>query len=40
MDSITFVNNLTFVMVLGGIVWGKMSVMTVGSFEGFIKMLH
>ena len=37
MDSNTFVQHITFIMVLRGIVWGKMSVMTVGSFQVFIN---
>ncbi len=37
MDSNTFVNNLTVIMVLREITWGKMSVMTVGSLQVFIK---
>ncbi len=33
----TSIQNTTFIMVSGETVWGKMSVMTVGSFQVFIK---
>ena len=36
-DSNTFVKHLIYIMGLGEIAWGKMTVMTVGSFQVFIK---
>ena len=39
MDFNAFVPNSTVIMVLLGIVWGKMSVMTVGAFHVFIKIV-
>ena len=37
MDSNTCVKNSAFIMVLLGIVWGKMFAMTVGSFQVFLE---
>ena len=39
MDFITFVKNGRFIMVLWETGWGKMTVMTVGSFQVFIKIV-
>ena len=38
-DSNTFVKNLTLMMDLKETVWGKMFVMTMGSFQFFIKIV-
>ena len=37
MNFATSVKNQTFMVGVGETVWGKMSVMTVGSFQGFMK---
>ena len=39
MEIDTFVKNSTFIMVLKETGWGKMSVMTVGSFQVFVKIV-
>ena len=38
-DSNSLVKNLTFIMGLWETAWGKMSVMTAGSFHVFIKIV-
>ena len=39
MEIDTLVKNSTFIMVLKETGWGKMSVMTVGSFQIFVKVM-
>ena len=39
MDFNTLVKNLTYIVILVETVWGKMSVMTVGSFHVFTKIV-